>query len=155
MRRRCTITLLLVVVACSRGTAVERYIASRLAATQDAPLCFSGTANLFADSLAPSPQPYERRWLVLDTASVAYVVTPERHQLPIFAEWRQVGDSLEVHETNGMAPANWVLARHADTLVGRGFMIHDVVETDSAGNIVPRRSDWKARAVRTPCALVP
>ena len=157
-------TLVFVAAACSSGTGVGRYISARLAAApQEAPLCYVGTANLLADSLAPPPQSYERRWLVLDTTrvaeapgyTVAYVITPKGHESPIFAQWRRVGDSIEVHELNELAPASWVLGVQRDTLVGRGLMIHDVVYTDSAGRVVPRRSNWRARAYRIPCRQVP
>ncbi|HZO54961.1 MAG TPA: hypothetical protein VFB63_19800 [Bryobacteraceae bacterium] len=86
---------------------------------------------------------------------MAYLVTPEGRDWPVYAHWRRSGDSIEVHERNAFPPASWVLADSGGVLVGRGIMTHDVGRKDSAGRFVPARSNWRARAQRIACAEVP
>ena len=158
------VVLPIAVVACARSTGIGQYLGRRLATAPSAgPTCYGGNLELRATVPEWLVGANERRWLVLDPTpadepegyAVAYLMAPEGHNLPIFGQWRRVGDSVEVQETNTFPPAYWKLADRGDTLVGRGVMIHDVVDRDSAGQIVERRSEWPARADRVSCRTVP
>jgi hypothetical protein len=87
---------------------------------------------------------------------VAYLITPEGRDWPVYAAWRRAGDSLEIREIGGFSPpASWVLLDSGVVLVGRGEMVHDVGTRDSAGSFVPAHSRWPARAQKIVCADVP
>ncbi len=151
-------------VACAHRTTIGQYVGQRLSTKPPAgPTCYWAASQLLTEQLDTSIA-REPRWLVLDTRpddeqpgyAVAYLITPEGHQRPsIFAQWRRVGDSLDVSETNTFPPARWVLADRGDSLVGRAVMVHDMVIRDSTGTPVLLRSEWPARAYRLSCAKVP
>src|SRR5690242_20892845 len=155
--RKALVIATLFVPACWRGrTEIGRELAARLATPPPGgPECYRGVAQLLRDTIPSRPRAHERRWLVLDPGQVpepagyhvAYLITPEGRDWPVYAAWRRAGDSLEIREIGGFSPpASWVLLDSGVVLVGRGEMVHDVGTRDSAGSFVPAHSRWPARA---------
>jgi len=116
-----------------------------------------------SDTLVDANKQYEPMWLVLDSSrdaadrsyATAYLVFQQRRDRSVVGRWRRIGDSLEVQELTSFPNGSWTLGDHGDSLVGRGFMIHDVGHRDSSGAFVPGRSEWRARAERVPCSTIP
>ena len=85
----------------------------------------------------------EPTWFVghiFDSTSVPYSLSA--------VVWRREIDSIHVRTMSLMASGHWQLAVRDSTLVGRGWMSHDVGTVDSTGRMVPGRSDWPGIVLR-------
>ncbi len=136
----------LLAFACAHRPDLGHYISRRVTAAPAGVLsCYASASYGLSDTLVDVNMQFEPMWLVLDSSRDPSIV----------GRWRRIGDSLEVQELTSFPNGSWTLGDHGDSLVGRGFMIHDVGHRDSSGAFVPGRSEWRARAERVPCGTIP
>ena len=154
----------LLAFACAHRPDLGHYISRRVRAAPAGVLsCYASASYGLSDTLVDVNMQFEPMWLVLDSSrdavdssyATAYLIFQQRRDRSIVGRWRRIGDSLEVQELTSFPNGSWTLGDHGDSLVGRGFMIHDVGQRDSSGAFVPGRSEWRARAGRVPCGTIP
>jgi len=151
-------------LGCTHRTDLGHYVSRRLRAAPAGDLtCYASASYGLSDTLVDANQQHEPMWLVLDsspdaadsTHAMAYLIFRQRRDRSTVGRWRRIGDSLEVQELTSFPNSSWMLGDRGDSLVGRGFMIHDVGHRDSSGVFVPHRSEWRARVERVPCGKIP
>jgi len=154
----------LLAFACAHRPDLGHYISRRVKAAPAGVLsCYASASYGLSDTLVDVNMQFEPMWLVLDSSrdaadssyATAYLIFQQRRDRSIVGRWRRIGDSLEVQELTSFPNGSWTLGDHGDSLVCRGFMIHDVGQRDSSGAFVPGRSEWRARAERVPCGTIP
>ncbi len=154
----------LLAFACAHRPDLGHYISRRVRAAPAGVLsCYASASYGLSDTLVDVNMQFEPMWLVLDSSrdaadssyATAYLIFQQRRDRSIVGRWRRIGDSLEVQELTSFPNGSWTLGDRGDSLVGRGFMIHDVGQRDSSGAFVPGRSEWRARAERVPCGTIP